>query len=139
MQPSGILTLLIENWRHLLEGANHPGVDRTHDRLHAKYWWPNMEASVWSVVTSCAVCTSSKVPCTLPAGKLLPLPIPARPWLHLAVDFIMDLPVSQGHTVVLVVVNRSLKGADLYPLQPYLQPSRLQKLCSSMFSSTTVS
>ncbi|KAK1799626.1 hypothetical protein P4O66_006085, partial [Electrophorus voltai] len=40
-----------------------------------------------------------------PVGKLLPLPTPHRPWSHLAVDFVTDLPVSEGNTVILSVVD----------------------------------
>ncbi|KAK3574414.1 hypothetical protein QTP86_006579 [Hemibagrus guttatus] len=34
----------------------------------------------------------------LPEGLLEPLPIPQRPWSHLSVDFLTDLPDSGGHT-----------------------------------------
>lgn len=43
-------------------------------------------------VSSCTACAHTKVPRTLPAGKLMPLPAPHWPWLYLAMDFIMDLP-----------------------------------------------
>lgn len=95
--------------------VGHPGIVGTFVRLKVKYWWPDMEDSVRRVVASCAVCASSsalisKVPCTLPVGKLMPLPTPARPWSHVAVDFVTDLPNSRSHTVVLVVVERFSKA-----------------------------
>lgn len=31
-------------------------------------------------------------------------------WSHIAVDFMMDLPVSKGYTVVLIVVDQFSKG-----------------------------
>ncbi len=34
----------------------------------------------------------------LPEGKLVPLPIPHRPWSHLSVYFATDLPPSNGFT-----------------------------------------
>lgn len=40
----------------------------------------------------------------------MPLPIPQRPWSHIAVDFVMDLPVSNGYTAILIVVDRFSKG-----------------------------
>ncbi len=42
----------------------------------------------------------------LPAGKLHPSPIPNSPCSHLGVDFITDLPVSDGHTCILVIIDR---------------------------------
>ncbi|MGL5904955.1 MAG: integrase catalytic domain-containing protein [Cetobacterium sp.] len=64
----------------------------------------------------CRECAISKIPRHLPAGKLLPLPVPDRPWSHLGVDFITDLPVSEGNTAILVVVDRFSKSCRLISL-----------------------
>ncbi|KAL0157395.1 hypothetical protein M9458_048641 [Cirrhinus mrigala] len=42
-------------------------------------------------VQSCSVCAMSNSPRMLPTGKLVPLPIPERPWSHLGIDFVTDL------------------------------------------------
>ncbi|KAI2647453.1 Transposon Tf2-9 polyprotein [Labeo rohita] len=68
-------------------------------------------------VQSCSVCAKSNCPCQLPTGKLVPLPIPQRPWSHLGVDFITDLPSSEGNTCVLVIVDRFSKSCKLVPLK----------------------
>ncbi|KAL0165572.1 hypothetical protein M9458_037416, partial [Cirrhinus mrigala] len=36
---------------------------------------------------------------------LQPLPVPQRPWSHLAVDFVTDLPPSNGYTTILLPVH----------------------------------
>ncbi|KAK3544664.1 hypothetical protein QTP86_026086 [Hemibagrus guttatus] len=59
----------------------------------------------------------AKTPRQLPSGKLLPLPIPNRPWSHLGVDFITDLPNSRTHTCIFVIVNRFSKACRLLPLK----------------------
>ncbi|KAK1784659.1 hypothetical protein P4O66_003342 [Electrophorus voltai] len=51
-----------------------------------------------------------------PAGKLLPLPMPFRPWPHLLVDFITDLPVSEGNTAILSLVDQFSKIVHFVPL-----------------------
>ncbi|KAL0166846.1 hypothetical protein M9458_038690, partial [Cirrhinus mrigala] len=56
----------------------------------------------------------------LPAGKLHPLPIPNRPWSHLGVDFMTDLPSSDGNTCILVIVDRFSKFCHLLPLKGLL-------------------
>uniref|UniRef100_A0A3Q3GAF8 Integrase catalytic domain-containing protein n=1 Tax=Labrus bergylta TaxID=56723 RepID=A0A3Q3GAF8_9LABR len=52
------------------------------------------------------------------------LPIPHRPWSHVALDFISGLPTSKGFTVILVVVDRFSKGAHFIPLSKL--PSALE-------------
>ncbi|KAI2646112.1 Transposon Tf2-6 polyprotein [Labeo rohita] len=59
-------------------GSGHPGSSRTLSFLQSRYWWPS---------------------------KLVHLPIPQRPWSHLGIDFITDLPISEGNTCVLVATN----------------------------------
>ncbi len=59
----------------------------------------------------------SQTPHHLPAGKLVPLPIPRRPWSHVGVDFVTDLPKSEGYTCILVAVARFSKACKLIPLR----------------------
>ncbi|KAI4905793.1 hypothetical protein NFI96_024897 [Prochilodus magdalenae] len=61
------------------------------------------------------VCAKSRTSHTLPAGKLQPLPVPNRPWSHIAVDFVTDLPKSQGMTVILIVIDRFSRGVRFVP------------------------
>lgn len=39
-----------------------------------------------------ATCVQSHTSCQLPTGLLEPLSVPRRPWYHMAVDFVTDLP-----------------------------------------------
>ncbi len=68
-------------------------------------------------VIGCWECAMAKTPHHLPTGKLLPLPVPRRPWPHLGVDFITDLPVSDNNTCILVAVDRFSKACHLVPLK----------------------
>ena len=45
----------------------------------------------------------------MPAGKLKPNEIPERLWQYILVDFIMKLPMSKGHNLILVVGDRFSK------------------------------
>ncbi|KAK3524080.1 hypothetical protein QTP70_018012 [Hemibagrus guttatus] len=101
---------------HTSLGTGHPGVNETLSLLKQRFCWPNMASDVRRYIQGCRECAISKSPRHLPSGKLQPLPVPNRPWSHLGVDFIMDLPVSNGCTCVLVVVDRFSKSCRLIPL-----------------------
>ncbi|KAK3515669.1 hypothetical protein QTP70_026463 [Hemibagrus guttatus] len=76
-----------------------------------------MAADVRRYVQGCEECAMAKTPHQLPSGKLLPLPVPNRPWSHLGVNFITDLPNSRTHTCIFVIVNRFSKACRLLPLK----------------------
>ena len=102
---------------HTSPGSGHPGRRRTLSLLKQRYWWPSMSRDVSRYVQGCSVCAVADTPRKLPEGKLVPLPIPERPWTHIGVDFMTDLPPSQGYTSVLVVVDRFSKSCKLIPLK----------------------
>ncbi len=107
---------------HKVPGSGHPGSQRTLSLLQARYfstpyWWPSMSRDVIRYVRSCSVCAMSSTPRHLLVGKLVPLPIPRRPWSHLGIDFVMDIPVSEGNTCILVAVDRFSKACKLIPLR----------------------
>ncbi|KAI2666816.1 Transposon Tf2-6 polyprotein [Labeo rohita] len=108
------IKLALEKWRHWLEGSVHPFQIQIYHLLST---WPRMEQDVQRYVRGCRECAISKTPKHLPSGKLLPLPTPNRPWSHLGVDFITDLPASGGNTCILVIVDRFSKFCRLIPLK----------------------
>ncbi|KAG1927234.1 retrotransposable element [Pimephales promelas] len=81
-----------------------------------RFWWPTLEHDTRRFVASCVVCAQTKSGHSPPAGLLRPLPVPARPWSHIALDFITGLPSSAGSTVILTVVDRFSKSAHFIPL-----------------------
>lgn len=57
-------------------------------------------------IAACPVCASGKSSHRPPAGFLHPLPIPRRPWSHITLDFVTGLPPSNGHCVILTIIDR---------------------------------
>ncbi|KAL0160140.1 hypothetical protein M9458_043865, partial [Cirrhinus mrigala] len=119
---------------HSTPSSGHPGIEATLHLLNNRFWWPTLHPDTITFVKNCAICNMSKVPRQLPAGLLQPLPVPRRPWSHIALDFITDLPSSHGHTTILTVIDRFFKGCRLIPL-PKLPTAMemVEALCESVF------
>src|SRR5260370_12878665 len=66
-------------------------------------------------VASCATCTHAKSPRHKPYGKLKQLPIPSRPWSSISMDFIKQLPDSEGFSAILVIIDHLTKQAIFIP------------------------
>ncbi|KAK3552517.1 hypothetical protein QTP86_013243 [Hemibagrus guttatus] len=121
--PPQFRTQVIQ-WVHEAPSSGHPGVRRSTQLVRRQFWWPSLAVDVDRYIQACPSCAQARTSRQLPEGLLEPLPIPQRPWSHLSVDFLTDLPDSGGYTVVLVVVDRFSKGCKLIPLKGL--PSAMQ-------------
>ncbi len=90
---------------HTSPSSGHPGINATANLLRNRFWWSSLLTDTTKFVQNCTTCNTSKSPRQLPAGLLNPLPTPRRPWSHIAIDFITDLPNSQGHTTILTIAD----------------------------------
>ncbi len=75
--------------------------------------WPGVSL----YVRGCSDCAISKSPRHLPVGKLVPLLIPCHPWSHVEVNFVTNLPNSEGFTCILIAVDQLSKACRLIPLK----------------------
>lgn len=119
---------------HCLPSSGHPGITTTIHLLQKRFWWPTLCTDATTFVHQCQICNTQKPSRQLPAGLLQPLPLPHRPWSHITIDFVTDLPVSNGHTTILTVIDRFSKACRLIPL-PKL-PTTMQTaehLCNWVF------
>ncbi|KAF7640917.1 hypothetical protein LDENG_00005500 [Lucifuga dentata] len=82
-----------------------------------------MERDTWEFVSACTVCARSKSSHQPPHGLLRPLPVPSRPWSHIALDFVTGLPPSQGNTIILTIIDRFSKAVHFVAL-PKLPTAR---------------
>lgn len=105
--------ILQENHDSVLSG--HPGSKKTLESVKRGYYWFRMQKEIAQYTSTCEVCNRSKPSRSKPKGLLKPLPVPARPWSSISMDFITNLPSSQGHETILVVVDRLTKMASFIP------------------------
>lgn len=64
----------------------------------------------------------------LPPGLLQPLPIPARPWQHISMDFMTYPPDKAGYDTVFVVVDRLSKTPISTPCHKNVDARELARL-----------
>ena len=77
--------------------AGHLGQDKTLELISRDYYWPGMRKFVNEYVRTCDTCARNKTPRHRRHGQLHPLPIPEGPWQSVSMDFIVELPPSQGY------------------------------------------
>ena len=117
--PPAVRTAVLQ-WGHESRVACHPWFLRTLSLLRQRFWWSSMAADTKGFVAACLICAHGKSSHRAPAG----LPVPHRPWSHIAVDFVTGLPPSDGNTVVLTIVDRFSKAVHFVPLSKL--PSALE-------------
>ncbi|XP_063782381.1 uncharacterized protein LOC134932160, partial [Pseudophryne corroboree] len=113
---------------HAKKSAGHPGIARTRELLSRAVWWPSVAKDVDQWVRACDICARNKTPRGVPVGPLHPLSIPSKPWTHISMDFVVDLPKSSGMTAIWVVVDRFSKMAHFVPLVGLPSARRLSEL-----------
>ncbi|KAK3535520.1 hypothetical protein QTP70_016934 [Hemibagrus guttatus] len=107
----------VMRWVHKAPSSGHPGTRRSAQLVSRRFWWPSLGFDVEDFVRQCATCAQAWTSRQRPEGLLEPLPVPRRPWSHLSVDFLTDLPDSGGFMAIMVVVDRFSKGCKLVPLK----------------------
>lgn len=70
----------------------HLGPVKTLGFLQDHVWWKSITADVQNHCDSCMTCRRSKLPNQKPYGLLNPLPVPAKPWEAIGMDFVGPLP-----------------------------------------------
>lgn len=94
----------------ITEGA-HAGYHRCYNRIASLYYWPQMARDIKMYVSTCDICQKAKPRRHAPVGFLRPIPIPTRPFEVVSMDFIPELPVSDGYDNILVIVDKLTKYA----------------------------
>ena len=103
---------------HDTPATGHPGIQATLELIRRDFWWPGMYTFVRKFVEGCTLCQQMKVNTHPTMVPLQPIPATtnALPFTGLSVDFITDLPRSDGADSIMVVVDHDLtKGVILIP------------------------
>ena len=114
--PKGLVRQIIES-EHDTKVAGHMGQDKTMELSRRNFWWPNMNERIIDFVRSCPECQQNKATRHLPYGLSSPLELPYAPWQSIAMDFITELPVSEGCDQLWIIKDRFTKMVHFIPLR----------------------
>ena len=102
---------------HSSPTTSHMGIFHTKVLLEHNYWWPGLSSFIKHFIDGCAICQQNKVNTHPTTPPLSPIPSSSPlPFKQLSVDLITDLPLSDGHDSIVVIVDHGLtKGVILTP------------------------
>src|SRR5260221_758794 len=124
----GTLQLHTIHDHHDCPTAGHFRETKTMELICCNYHWPGLRHMVGDYIRSCTSCACTKVMHHKPYGLLKQLPIPSQPWESISMDFIEQLPTSEGFTVILVIVDRLTKQSLFIPTHNMVDAPQLARL-----------
>lgn len=113
--------------------AGHLGVERTLDRVKAKYYWPGMRQSVSAYLKKCVECQRYKAENRKPAG-LLQTPATNRRFEVVAIDLFGPLPeTADKNKWILIVEDTCSRWVELFALRNATSSDCAKALISEVF------
>src|ERR1700743_371535 len=108
--------------------AGHGGIAQHTEMITRQYYLSKMRETIKRNIKNCDMCQRSKVVRHAPYGLLQPNEVPDQPWRSIAMDFITDLPNSNGYDTILVVIDRLTKMSHFIPCQKDLNARQFATL-----------
>nr|GFA13793.1 Ty3/gypsy retrotransposon protein [Tanacetum cinerariifolium] len=107
----GILSLRLNLLKefHSSTIGGHSGITATIIRISGSFSWPGLHKDVTGFILECTICQQTKYSRQKPYGLLQALPIPNQVWEEISMDFITNLPTSNGKSAIWVIVDRLTK------------------------------
>ena len=97
--------------------AGNFGQEKTIELVTRNFYWEKLADWINDYVRSCDECQHNISPRHTKYGLLQPLEVPYAAWTSISVDFITQLPESQGKMQIMVVVDRFTKMAHFIGLE----------------------
>ncbi|KAJ5919015.1 Retrotransposon polyprotein [Penicillium verhagenii] len=100
---------------HDAPSRGHLGVEKTVELITRNFYVPNVHRKVRNYIQQCDTCQRDKPSRHQPYGGMQNLEVPTKPWEWITMDFITKLPISDGHDMIMVIVDRLTKYAYMIP------------------------
>ena len=95
--------------------AGHWGRQRTQELVSHNFTWHRWSEDVANFVAGCIKCQKSKADRQSRQTKLVPIPTGEQLFEEIAMDFVGELPESEGFNASLLVTDRFTKVQDYVP------------------------
>ena len=115
--PANIRNAIMADIHDRPGNAAHGGYHKTYNRIAATYYWPRMARDIKKYSQTCDICQKIRPRRHAAYGLLQPIPIPTQPFEVITMDFIMELPESEGYDGVLVIVDKLTRYAFFIPVK----------------------
>ena len=112
--PKDLRVEVMQEVHNTVTEAAHGGYFKMYNRISGTYYWP-MSREINTFVTTCDVCQKTKPRRHGPMGLLQPIPILSQPFEVVSMDFIPELPTSNGFNNILVIVDKLTQYAIIIP------------------------
>ena len=116
-----------------IHNLGHPGVERTRQTVAAKFVWPSLRADCSRWARECVQCQRAKV-----GRHVVPdighFNVPMRRFDHIHADITM-VPVSNGYSYLLTIVDRFTRWPTAIPLQDITTRSVIDAFSHHWFAS----
>jgi len=126
-KDEGIRTTLIAK-HHEPPHVGHGETAKTSELISRRYYWPKIREDIKRFIKNCNTCQRTKVLQHAPYGLLQSNKAPDRPWKSIAMDFITDLPKSEGYDTILVVIDRLTEMSHFIPCSKDLDARQFANL-----------
>jgi Integrase zinc binding domain len=95
--------------------VGHPGITKTLASTGLHYWWPGMKDFITQYIRGCATCQMTKINTHLSKPAMFPITTnpTVLPFQVVALNFVTDLPTSQGYDSILTVTDHNCSKAAL--------------------------
>ena len=99
-----------------VHGLAHPGIRATRCLISSRWVWQGMASDINSWCRDCQGCQNGKIMRQV-AAPVQPIAVPDKHFSHIHVNFVGPLPSSDGHSHLLMVIDRSTRWLEAIPLQ----------------------
>ncbi|XP_058456697.1 uncharacterized protein K02A2.6-like [Malaya genurostris] len=119
-----VVPMNLRNRMLMLAHEGHPGQSCMKRRLRERCWWPNMDNEIIKVCEKCEGCRLVQIPD--PPEPMQRRPLPDKPWIDIAIDFLGPLPSGE---YILVVIDYFSRHVDIEVMTVITAKETIKRLC----------